>query len=327
MIDLTDAAIREPAAWTAHELRADPSWAQQWSAGEIAEMHDLIVDGDAGRASLLEARLDELAQGLETERGLYVIGGMPIGEWSEAQVTRLALWMGRRLGTPRGQNRQGDLVTMVRDVGADYVRDPQARGYMSSAELQPHTDGCDVTGLLCLAQARSGGATRIASSLAIFNHIREHEPELLEPLLLGLPFYVRDADGAGGRLIERPLPVYFEEAGFISACFNAKSVEVGAQMRGVPLSPLERSAVDRVAALANDPEFCVELTLAPGQLLLFSNWTSFHSRTEFVDHDDPARKRCLLRLWIHSNYERPLPAWMAASARGGLGPQAERNAS
>ncbi|MFZ5747871.1 MAG: TauD/TfdA family dioxygenase [Pseudomonadota bacterium] len=322
MITLSDAVIDNPAVWTADELRADPSWTIAWTDGEIAEMHALVAASRHGgdvEAPLLKARLDRIAHGLETGRGLYVLRGAPVERWSEAEAEALTLWIGRQLGTPRGQNDKGALVTAVRDVGADYARDAEARGYMSNAELQPHTDGCDVTGLLCLARAKSGGETCIASSLAIYNHILETEPELLEPLIAGLPYYLRDADGRGGRLLDRPVPVYFAEDGTISAFFNGKSVEVGVERRGVPLDPLERRALDRVRALANDLQFCAELMLEPGDLLVFSNWTTFHSRKEFVDQDDPAHRRCLLRLWIHSKYERPLPAWIAASARGGLG--------
>lgn len=324
-------AVKCPAAWVSRDLLADASWSGSWSAAEVREMDALVSAFRAGEgkwndvqeldlsAPLLERRLDALAQGLETGRGLFLVRGAPTPSWSEDEAKAIALWMGWRLGVPRGQNRDGALISVVRDVGADYAKDPEARGYMSNAELQPHTDGCDITGLLCLKSARSGGATQLCSSLAILNRILDTDPDLLDPLVSGYPFYLRDADGKGGRLLPNPVPIYFSEGETVSAFLNTKSIEVALDRSGSELEPLSRRALERVRALATDREFCVGLRLQPGDLLLFSNWTTFHSRSEFIDHDAAAEKRCLLRLWVHSKYERSLPTWMAEAARGGLG--------
>lgn len=318
--------VRDSADWTPADL-GDRDWIETWTGEECAELNAVAAAiahwPDAGAAvvdaPLASAHLHRLAQQLETGPGLALVRGAPTANWTEEQAKAVTLWMGWQLGAPRGQNADGALLSAVRDVGASYARDPEARGYMSSDELQPHTDGCDVTGLMCLKRAKQGGETRIASSIAIYNHICETEPHLIAPLARGFPFYVRDADGKGGRLLPAPLPVYFEEQGVLSSCFNSKSVEVAVEKRGAELSAIERNALERVRSLAQDPAFCIDVALRPGDLLLFSNWTTFHSRRAFVDHDDPAQRRCLIRLWVHSRIERPLPAWMAKAARSGLG--------
>jgi hypothetical protein len=38
--------------------------------------------------------------------------------------------------------------------------------------------------------------------------------------------------------------------------------------------------------------------LAPGDLQIINSHVTLHSRTDFTDHDDPARKRLLFRLWL-----------------------------
>lgn len=38
--------------------------------------------------------------------------------------------------------------------------------------------------------------------------------------------------------------------------------------------------------------------LEPGDMQVLNNHVTLHSRTEFVDHDQPALKRCLFRLWL-----------------------------
>jgi hypothetical protein len=71
----------------------------------------------------------------------------------------LVYWaLGLHLGTPVPQNVQGELLTDVRDVGADPT-DPSARLYKTRAEQDFHTDGANVIGLLCLRTAKRGGVS------------------------------------------------------------------------------------------------------------------------------------------------------------------------
>ena len=43
------------------------------------------------------------------------------------------------------------------------------------------------------------------------------------------------------------------------------------------------------------------MELAEGDIQFISNHTVVHSRTAYVDHDDPAERRHLLRLWLTVN--------------------------
>ena len=66
--------------------------------------------------------------------------------------------------------------------------------------------------------------------------------------------------------------------------------------------------------------------LEPGDMQLINSHTTLHSRTEFVDHDDPAKKRLLHRLWLATPDGERLPeTWRAAyravapgTVRGGI---------
>ena len=49
------------------------------------------------------------------------------------------------------------------------LEDANARGYMTNVEMRFHTDACDYVGLLCLQTPMSGGASRIASSVTVYN--------------------------------------------------------------------------------------------------------------------------------------------------------------
>src|SRR5687767_15615485 len=46
--------------------------------------------------------------------------------------------------------------------------------------------------------------------------------------------------------------------------------------------------------------------LEPGDFQVNNNLSTLHQRTEYVDFDEPEKKRHLLRLWLTSNQPRPL---------------------
>jgi alpha-ketoglutarate-dependent taurine dioxygenase len=53
-----------------------------------------------------------------------------------------------------------------------------------------------------------------------------------------------------------------------------------------------------VQAIANRPELRVSYQFQEGDIQLVNNHTTMHARDAFEDHDDPALKRHLLRMWI-----------------------------
>jgi len=54
------------------------------------------------------------------------------------------------------------------------------------------------------------------------------------------------------------------------------------------------------------PELRFDMAFDPGDIQILSNWTTFHSRTEFEDYEEPALKRRLLRLWQQVPHGREL---------------------
>ena len=64
------------------------------------------------------------------------------------------------------QNRKGELLGHVRDTGADRA-DRYVRQYLTTQNIPFHCDAADMVGLLCLEKAKSGGLSRIASSVSV----------------------------------------------------------------------------------------------------------------------------------------------------------------
>ncbi len=56
--------------------------------------------------------------------------------------------------------------------------------------------------------------------------------------------------------------------------------------------------MDTYEAIAMEEGMYLDMDLQPGDIQLLSNHTNLHARTEYEDHDDPAKRRHLLRLWL-----------------------------
>jgi hypothetical protein len=205
-----------------------------------------------------------------------VVSGVPVERWSAADAERFFWCLGLHMGRPGAQNPQGDLLGHVTDTGAD-AADPYVRLYQTSSPIAFHCDAADVVGLLCLSAGASGGASRIASSVAVYNEILRRRPDLVarlyEPFLLD----IRNEDRSG-------------------------------ELRYLPISPC-RFADGRLRTfyhsdyfyeeIAGSPEFRIDMELRPGDIQWLSNHTVVHARTAYRDSggaDGP--RRHLLRLWL-----------------------------
>ena len=80
------------------------------------------------------------------------------------------------------------------------------------------------------------------------------------------------------------------------------------QLPGVaPLSPEHARALDRFDDIVRRPDLAHSLWLEPGDVQIINSHVTLHSRTEFIDHEEPARKRLLYRLWLAPPDSERLP--------------------
>ena len=56
--------------------------------------------------------------------------------------------------------------------------------------------------------------------------------------------------------------------------------------------------LEKFDALVRRPDLAHTMWLEPGDLQIINSHVTLHSRTDFVDDGDPAKKRLLFRLWI-----------------------------
>src|SRR4029077_4709706 len=141
---------------------------------------------------------DELRFG----RGFLLLRGIPRERYSTDDLARIYFGLGAHIGAPLPQSWQGELLGHVIDV-SDI--EPGARGYHAGGAQRFHTDSCDVVALMCLKSAKSGGASRICSAIAVHRRLERERPDLLQVLYDGFVFRRRevDAEHGSGELVRR----------------------------------------------------------------------------------------------------------------------------
>ena len=80
------------------------------------------------------------------------------------------------------------------DTGED-ASDPFVRLYRTASNIRYHCDAADVVALLCLNTAKRGGASRIVSSVSVFNELAKRRPDLVARLFEPFHLDIRDEDG------------------------------------------------------------------------------------------------------------------------------------
>lgn len=303
--------ITGPAAWKGRDLADDPSWKHVLSAGAIAAIEAALASvrarglrfpdfarEDFPIGAALAAELARIADALENGRGFVLLRGLPVGRWTDDEIAIVYYGLGLHLGVPVGQNPKGELLGSVMNVGDPAQK--TTRVYETNLYLPYHSDPSDVVGLLCLRKARTGGLSSLVSVAAIYNEILARHPEYLG--LYYRPMYF-------AHLCE-PLPslspIFSHHEGKLSCRYLRQYIELGHEIREQPLSRVEIEALDLFDAVIHLEHIRLDMMLEPGDLQFANNYAVLHSRTAFEDHDEPALRRRMLRLWLKMPNARTL---------------------
>jgi hypothetical protein len=309
--------VISPADWRAGDIDPEGAWKRRLT---VAERDDVLRMVDAVRNTgkpMLEitredaplgrfgAVLDQMVRDLEHGLGFMLIRGMPTDRFS-VEDNRLLFWaIGTHLGVARPQGKASQLMSDVRDAGGQY-RGVGGRGYNTSAELDYHVDGSDIVGLLCLKTARTGGKSRLASSVAIHNEILRRDPGLIDLLYANFP-QNRQNEHAPDEAPWYNAPIYSMRDGHFAARYTRNHIRSSQLLEDPPrLNDRQHAALDLIQTLAESPVFSFDMWLEPGDLQFVNNHVLVHSRTRYEDHEAPEDKRHLLRLWLAVPWGRPL---------------------
>jgi hypothetical protein len=318
VIDVLPAEVDDRSVWYGAEMARSEDWVEWLSEAQTDEIESVVRTLHESKADTraitaedvslpmlgprLRGMLDEVMNG----RGFVLIKGLPVGRWTKRQAAVAFLIIGTHLGNLRMQNAEGHLLGHVRDLGRS-SDDPNTRIYQTRERQTHHTDSCDVVGLMCLQQAKSGGLSSLVSSTTIFNEMRRHRPDLLNVLLQPIETDRRGEIPEGSKPYFN-IPVFNYHDGLVSAIYQRQYIESARRFPGVaPLTSLQIEALDLLDELANDPKLNLMMELERGDIQLVHNHTILHDRTAFEDYPEPERKRHLLRLWLAPPGARPLP--------------------
>jgi hypothetical protein len=313
-----------PNAWLAAQMREDRGrWTFQLGAGDLREIAAALQHVRSRGLGIpfgpedfplgeLASKLRAIRHEIERGAGVALLRGLQVDRYG-LDGTRLVYWgLGAHLGSALAQNPRGALLVDVRDEGGDPYKDATVRGYYTSQYLPFHNDQGDVVGLLCYRPAKEGGLSCICSSGAIHNEILATRPDLAR-LLYGDWYADIRGEQPPGRKPYYVEPRYAVHEGRFYAQHGPTYIKSAQRFEEVPrLSLPQLEALELVTQLAADDRFRLDMDFQPGDVQFLNNHLVLHSRTGFVDHDEPARKRHLLRLWLDTPWYADIPPFFRA---------------
>lgn len=289
--------IEHPAVWTGKELPAKADWTQDFHHLDISSIQHRLENGS----------------------GAVLLQGFPIGAHTKGSARAAFQDWCSRLGTLLSQNETGDTVFDVSDAGFG-KNDPRTRGPNTNKKLSFHTDRCDVIAFLCWRSAKRGGENELISSMQLYNEIGRRRPDLLTVLME--PFvYKRHTVDLGNELPYIKQPIFSFQDGHFACSFLRVLINRAHEDPELPnLSDQQIEAMNFLEGVAEERELAYHFRQEPGDVLLLNNWVTLHRRSAFEDHEDPAKKRCLFRIWLSMPNNRPLdPRFQANFGATGAG--------
>jgi Taurine catabolism dioxygenase TauD, TfdA family len=307
--------IDAPCAWKGADMQQSPGeWLRPFSAAELAEIDAALQSVKSRGIDMFDLcrenfplpnfarELAKISLALESGRGMIMLRGLPL-TYTPDDLRTVYWGIGAYLGTAVSQNKNGEMLGVVKDFQQAYTNTTR-RGSKTSAELQFHSDRCDVVGLLCVRKAKSGGASRIVSAVTMHNEMLRRRPDLI-----GLFYDNWDHSWQGeeppGSARTQWRPIWTFRDGFFSGLFSPAYVAFAQDYPEVKRhTPAQVEALKLFDELAE--ELALDMHFEPGDIQLLNNHTIYHGRTRFEDHAEPDRQRLLLRLWLSVDGARPL---------------------
>lgn len=334
-------AVEQPKPWLAQDIKNNTQWirklTQTEKSGLLHGLSEFLSKGisleDASGEGFPFRDIEPLIQDINDQLykgfGLIVLKEFPIDGLDEDSIKQLYWGFTNHLGVLRPQGKDSALVNHVKNTGGVY-RAEGGRGYNTNAELDFHVDFADFVGLLCIQDAKSGGMSKACSSRALFETLKQESPHLAQALMEPL-YYSRQNEHAPDEPPFYRTPIVAFEQGWFSCRYTRNHIRYADRHEGAAApSALQNEAMDWIDQAVLSDTFTFDMHLDPGDFQILNNHVILHSRTAYEDHDEPDRKRSLLRSWIATPNGQPLSPLMreafhdnrAGSVRGGIKGQA-----
>ena len=172
---MPDGELVGPHVWTGAELAQSTEWIYELSTSDVQEIEaalracqgrkldTLNIAAEDFPLKTLGDKLVEFRDEIVRGRGFVLLRGLPVEQWSRAEILTIYWGLTSHIGRPLSQNMKGHMIDHVHDSGRT-LAEADVRAYQTSIRMTYHTDmACDVVGLLCLHAALKGGFSTIVS--------------------------------------------------------------------------------------------------------------------------------------------------------------------
>ena len=297
--------------WLAQDIERD-DWVVEMTPAALAEIEGLAEFLQQNPLPILQRRLQDfelpacrqlmasMKHILDDGVGFAVLDRLPMDACPIETMLEIYWLLGQCIGRPVAQKWNGQMIYDVSDTGAKYAYG--TRGSYTSVELNFHTDNAfarvlpDYVGLFCRHPAKSGGVSRFCSLYSVHQRMLEKYPQELARLYQPV-FFDRQKEHREGAEPVCLAPYFSWRNGRMFARANASLIRKGYEVAGQKMDALLAAALDAIDEVCAADDLWFEAPLQRGQVQYLNNHEVGHYRSAFEDHDDPAKKRHLYRLW------------------------------
>ncbi|CAG9954286.1 unnamed protein product [Clonostachys rosea f. rosea IK726] len=257
--------------------------------------------------------------------GFFVIRGLDVDKYTREENIIIYTGVSSHIGSIRGRQdayfegkRADVIVGHVKDVrsGLGENRDKEkvkigTPAYTADKQVF-HTDSGDIVSLFALSTAAEGGASRLASTWRVYNHLAATRPDLIHTLsgTWEAELFTKTVDDKD-KFMSRPL-LYHQPASADGKTPDRVLLQYGRRYyvgfgelpRSSHLPPITEAQAEALDALHFLGErFSVSTNFEKGDMQYVNNVAIFHARDGFTD--TPDKQRHLLRQWLRD----PENAW------------------
>ncbi len=264
----------------------------------------LALRADSFDMPACRAAMEDVRRILTSGVRFALLSRLPMEELSLDEAKALYWILSSMLARPVAQKLDGTIIYDVHDTGQKALPGSGIRPDKTNIDLQFHNDNAYnatmpvYVGLLCVRPSRAGGMSRVMSFYTAHNALRERHGNVL-PRLYHPFWFDRQREFHPGETSTFSAPLFVRDGERLSARLSLHQIRGGYALHGT-MDNETAAAVEAIAGVFADPALQFDFYLKSGDMQFVANREIGHSRTEFHDHDEPDRRRLLIRLWLRN---------------------------